>query len=75
MKNSFGRKKLLTFTLNEGDLELFLGTSYEGSQVISRVWAHILLIGRTHSVDKNPKSIRAISLFLGRYRVFSEFSL
>ncbi len=52
-----------------------LNLTTEPHQVIPSVWDHLLFIVRTHSVDKNPKRVRATSLFLTRYRIFSEFSL
>jgi len=44
----------------------------EPPQLIRSVWAHILLIGRAHSVDKNPKRIRAIAALIQRYSRFTE---
>jgi len=41
----------------------------------SSVWAHILFIGRTYSVDKNPKRVSVIRLFVSSFGYFTEFSL
>jgi hypothetical protein len=35
-------------------------------------WAHILLIDRAHSVDKNPKRIRTIAALIQSYSHFTE---
>jgi hypothetical protein len=47
----------------------------ETSQMISSFQAHILFIGRTHSIDKNAKRVRAIEPFFSSYDHFTEFSV
>jgi hypothetical protein len=44
----------------------------EPPQLILSVWAHILLIGGAHSVDKNPKRIRPIAALIPNYSRFTE---
>ncbi len=50
----------------------YIRLTREPPQLIRSVWAHILLIGRAHSVDKNPRRIRAIAAFIPSYSCFTE---
>jgi hypothetical protein len=53
---------------------VFIELTRKPTQLIASFQARILLRGRAHSVDKNPKRVRPIRPFFSSYDHFTEFS-